>query len=257
MSYANDESVKITIKVWTPLLLKLNAKLLAACLRRDAFIAMVLATELEHLDTEVSIPNSREAHRWISKQLAGIPRRITSLALPKSLVAELDRICASKRIVRDAFFNRLFLLLAAKPKTIDQLWFSGIADERWRNWVWTEFKIDGPFFERGFYPLEPATDPFWAIRTGLRIFNEDAVQIEEYLEPETNRTVLVQRDVTGTPEPLSNVYTVFFPQKVKDPVMGELPLAGLSCYVSDSLIPDSPAQRSQQAALDDLMAALA
>ena len=97
---------------------------------------------------------------------------LVSIALAPELANRLHNICTRKRIVRDAFFNRLFLLLAAGPKTIDRLFFPD--EPKWRTAVWSEFTHAGPFFENGFYPLEAPVDPFWAIRAGLEMFNEGA-----------------------------------------------------------------------------------
>lgn len=247
---------KITVKIWMPIWIKFNKKVRDACLRRDAFLIKVLQSELPYLDSEVSLPNSPEALAYVESQLDAMDRRIVSLALPSALSAELNTVLRTKRISRDAFFNRLFLLLAAEPKFIDSLWFRFVGDPNWRAAVWSEFKHEGPFFERGFYPLEPAVDPLWGVRTGLQVFNEDAAEVIEYREPETGRTVRVQRGLLDRPEPLTSIYTLYFDQKVKDPKRGEVNLAALNCYVPDWLIPGHEAQRAHQAELDELLSVL-
>jgi hypothetical protein len=41
----------------------------ASCLRRDAYLNRVLAVELDYLDTEVALPNSTEAKKFIAERL--------------------------------------------------------------------------------------------------------------------------------------------------------------------------------------------
>ena len=49
---------KIAVKIWQPVMDKLDKKIDAACLRRDAYISKVLAIEVEYIDEEVTEPNS-------------------------------------------------------------------------------------------------------------------------------------------------------------------------------------------------------
>jgi hypothetical protein len=128
---------KISVKIWRPIIDALEKKIEAACLRRDAYLNKILEIELRLLDKEVSIPNSQESYDYVFKQLDALDRKLVSLALPPELTQQLNEICRRKRIVRDAFFNRLFLLLAASPKIIDVLLFGTEAKE-WRKAVWNE-----------------------------------------------------------------------------------------------------------------------
>ena len=252
-----DQPTKITVQIWEPLYKKFHDKIRNACLRRDTYLEKLLATELPYLDSAVCIPNSQASYDHVAKLQTLLPRRGTSLTLRQETADTLDAICATKKIVRDAFFNRIFLLLCADPKYIDKLWFAFVDDENWRSLVWSEFKHEGPFFERGFYPLEPAIDPFWAIRAGLQVFNEDSTRVESYFEPITRRTVNVQRGLLDTVEPLTSVYTVYFHQTTKQGKKGaEASLGAFNCYVPDCLIPGSAAQREHQAALDDILASV-
>jgi len=107
---------KTSIKVWTPLIKKLDAQMKNACLRRDAYLSKVLEIELEALDAEVSIPNSQASYDYVIDRLNQLPRWLVSLALPSKLTEHLNDICRRKRIVRDAFFNRLFFYSLSHPK---------------------------------------------------------------------------------------------------------------------------------------------
>ena len=239
---------KISVKIWRPIIEKLDKKLDAACLRRDAYLRRVLEVEASALDCEVVIPNSKASNDHVFAKLDEFDRKLLSLALPAELTERLNAVCARKRIVRDAFFNRLFLLLAAAPKVIDSLLFSDVGSE-WRREVWSEYKHDGPFFQNGFYPLEPEIDPFWAIRAGLEHYRGE-LKVEDYVEPETGETVLVERTLTGEPVPPDSLYTTVFHQKGKD---GTNDLVGMSCYLPDWLVPGHNAVKAHQAKLDELL----
>lgn len=240
---------KISVKIWRPLIDKFDEKMESACLRRDAYLVKLLRSEIEWLDQEVSIPNSEASYNYVFEKLDEFDRKLVSLAIPSNLSARINEVCAEKRIVRDAFFNRLFLLLAASPKVIDKLYFGTYADE-WRSEVWSECKHDGPFFQNGFYPLEPIIDPFWAIREGLTIFG-DIEGAENYTIPETGREITVQRNLTGEVAPVDSVYTTIFDKKIKDHE-----LIGMSCFVPDWRIPGQPAETKYRTYLDDMLSEL-
>lgn len=240
---------KISIKIWRPIIDKLDEKMDLACLRRDAYLNKVLGVELNALDEEVSIPNSQASYNYVLDRLNQLDRKLVSLALPSELIARLNEICSRKRIVRDAFFNRLFLLLAASPKVVDALLFGDIGSE-WRREVWSENKHDGPFFQNGFYPLEPMIDPFWAVRSGLAMCATDA-GLENYIEPTSGKTIQITRDITGAAVPADSLYTTIFDKKV----LGN-DLLGLSCYMPDSRVPGQKAEQEHRAKLDELFADL-
>jgi hypothetical protein len=234
---------KISVKIWKDVIKELDAKIDASCLRRDAYLRRVLEVELDYLDAEVSIPNSKASYDYVFATLDRFDRKLVSLALPTEITARLNDICARKRIVRDAFFNRLFLLLAAPQKLIDRLYFPLDYDEwKWRTEVWSEHRNDGPFFQNVFYPLEPDIDPFWPLRKGIEIATAED-KLEDYVEPETGATVRVQRTPTNEVQPVTSLYTTVFREKVnKDGV----DLAGLSCYLPDWEIPGHAAEKQHQ-----------
>ncbi len=182
----------------------------------------------------------------VFERLDQLDRKLVSLALPTELTQRLNEICARKRIVRDAFFNRVFLLLAASPKVVDTLLFGDVGSQ-WRTEVWSENKHDGPFFQNGFYPLEPMIDPFWAVRCGLEMYANDA-GLKDYVEPISGNTIRVQTNLTEEPVPADSLYTTIFEQKVKG---GDL--HGVSCYFPDWRIPDHAAAKAHQAKLDELL----
>lgn len=247
MGKRNEKPVqKISVKIWEPIINQLSTKIEAACLRRDPYLAKVLESELIYLDNEVSIPNSPAAYDYVRGQLETLKRKPMSLSLPPDLTQRLNEICNRKRIVRDAFFNRLFLLLAASPKVIDWLLFRD-AGTRWRSDVWSENKHDGPFFQNGFYPLESTIDPFWAVRCGIEMSALENSSFKDWVEPTSGKTIRIVRGVSGEPEPLESLYTVVFNEKA-----GADSLLGFSCHMPDWLIPGTEAEKTHTAKLEDL-----
>ncbi len=237
---------KISVKIWRPILDKFDEKLESACLRRDAFLSMLLKGEVEMLDQEVSIPNSQESYDYVFRELDKFDRKLVSLALPSEISARLNEVCATKRIVRDAFFNRLFLLLAAKKELIDKLVFGAATDE-WRREVWREVKYDEKFFQDSFYPLGSILDPFWAIRMGIDLYAE-GTELEDHFEPSTRMTVKVRRYfVADAIEPAASLYTTVFHQKSSSNLLA------FSCYLPDWEIPGHPAEQASRLLLDDLL----
>lgn len=249
--------LKITVQVWKRVAERLDATLQDAAFRRDAYLAKVIENELEWLDREVSIPNSEAAQSFVAREIGKLPRKAVTLRLPQTVVERLAEICRSKRIVRDAFFNRLFLLLAADPKNIDQLLFDGYEGEDgdWRADLWRHHKNEtDAFFVNGLSPLRAAHDPLWAIRLGLQIWNERGGASEKWLEPSSGREVLIARTAGGAPVPVASVYASPFMVKFKNhPDVG---LLGLSCHLPDHLVPDTDAARHEEAAADELLASL-
>ena len=236
---------KITFKIWKPIKDQLDSKM--DWLRRDAYLAKVLAVELDFLEQEVSIPNSDGACRYVHREFNKLKSVPMGLALPQELVLRLDDVCTRKRIFRDAFLNRLLLLLVAGPKTIEALLFPNV-DGDWREVLWRQCQRDGTSLTRGFYPLDSAVDPFWAFREALAVYALDGETTYDWIEPSSGKTVRVRREFEDSaPEPADSLYTRIFDQKA-----GGNSLIGLSCYLPDRLIPDSSAAKEHKAKLDEL-----
>lgn len=210
---------KIAVKVWQPVIDKLDQKIGLGCLRRDAYIGKVLAIELDRLDEEITQPNSAAARDFVAMKLNLLNRNVVTFSLPVDLVGRLDGICAEKRVVRDAIFNRILLLLTATPTQIDRLLS---LDRNWQNIVWEKHACDWNFFPNIFYPLEPDIDPFWMIREGIKLTNAADSDNSFY------RTVLT------------------------DGLFKNANLFGLNCYLPDIWIPNHPGQVAYQQALDDM-----
>lgn len=240
---------KISTKIWRPVLEKLDEKLEAACLRRDAYLSKLLHLEVGILDREVSIPNSSDSTTFISARLDSLDRKLVTLTLDFDVVERLNEVCAKKRIVRDAFFNRIFLLLAASPKLIDRLFF-GIGVD-WQNEVWAEYRNSGPYVKDGFYPLDQDIDPFWAIRAGIENLHQDD-ELSDFIEPESGETIRVRKDFEGNAIPPESLYTSIFRNKE----LKDTDLYGMNTFLPDWEIAGHPTALARDRRLDDLLEAL-
>ncbi len=246
MVRTNVVAPKISVKIWRPILDKLDVKLEAACLRRDAYLSKVLANEIKCLDDEVVIPNSQAGYDYLTANLDLLDRKLVSFALPSELSSRIAQVCDSKRIPRDAWFNRVLLLLVAGPKTIDKLLFWHY-DGDWRIDVWARFRDDTETFREAFERMEVHVSPFAWIREGLGIYTEK-VQLKDYLEPSSGATVKVTHTLTGQPELPVGLYTTLFEKREQQ----EINLVGLNTYMPDWKIPGHSAAVAEGSALDKL-----
>jgi len=225
------QSKKISTKIWRPVINKLEKIMEATCLRRDAYISKVMEIELDRLDEEVDIQNTTEAQTFVASSLEHLDRKLVSITLGGELNERLSDICTRKRIVRDAFFNRLLLLLSASPKTIDYLLFA--VHDNWKKAV----KSDSACFRSTFYPLpQSGIDPFCFIREGLAEVYKDA--------PEPNAIILSEPII-----PSHRPYSLYnFPIINKN--INGVNLAGLSCFVREWDVPGTSSRKS----LEDIWA---
>ncbi|MBK6865514.1 MAG: hypothetical protein IPG91_19375 [Ideonella sp.] len=212
---------KISVKISRRIVESLDNKLEANCLRRDAYLNRVLQIETANLDLEVSMPNSQAARDYVAKGVAQMKSKPVSLALDPDLVARVNEVCERKRIVRDAFFNRLFLLLAASPAQIDDWLFGG--EKHWLRDVWERYKGQSNF-QDDFYPLWRSIDPFWAIHEGMEVQAKLCHQLEDWVPPGSEKPIRVER-IGNMVRPVPGVYTVNLEPFFSNP--------GLNCHMTD------------------------
>lgn len=164
----SQKKTKISVQIWCEILKELDAKMEASCLRRDAYLSKILRLEIEKLDEEIAQPNSTDAYKHVSKQLDMLGRKLITLTIDADLVEKLNNICVKKKIVRDAFFNRLFFMLVASNARVDALF---LVPENWRLEIWSEYRND--FFGNIFNPLDEVMNPLEPLRYGIKEFELD------------------------------------------------------------------------------------
>jgi len=230
------------VKVWKVLLDALSRRVEQSCLRRDAFLERVISAELPLLEKEISTPNSPEAQKCIADHLRLLPSKPLTLHLTPPTIKRLDGICHEKRLVRDAFINRLILCLVAPRKLLNVIFttddYQEDVGEQWE---------ENPGERHQWQILRMApdliTEPFAFVRMCLDIDNE--------------RNGLSKR--TGT-----TFYNAYIPQNLfgnpdkssEQGKSGAPNVLGLNVYLPDVLVPGHPSQKALDAdlglELDDL-----
>lgn len=225
---------KLTVRVWDRLVNLLAERAEEICLRRDALLGQVIALEIDHLREDLAQPNSQAARRHIEHHLrallSGSNGRQLSLALSPATVQRLEDACAEKNVPREAFLNRVILLLVAKPDFLERALFNVDPEDgrSLRSAVHQKFMVNLEL-TNGFAPLptiaDILADPFWGYREMTAVMAEDAG------------------------EPMT-FYSLQFTSEA---------LCGLNCYVPDARVPGTAAYlatQQEQQAFSQLMAAL-
>lgn len=244
----NVKLTTITVRIWKRVLEKLDGKLEAACLRRDAYLARIIEIELDHLRSEIPCPNSEVGGRFIVSQLDSLDRKPISIKLPLKQVQELDQLCFERRIPRDAFFNRLLYLLAAPNTAVARLFF-GIDAGDWTKWLLKKYSAAEYLRteqDRIFYPLTPYINPFGEIREGLALYEEDETLVDT-VHQETKQNVKMVEDGKNLRLP-QRLYTVVFDDKQ----FPEVNLYGFNCYLPEWMVPGHPDAIARAKSLDEL-----
>ncbi|MCL2661298.1 MAG: hypothetical protein FWD64_12395 [Acidobacteriaceae bacterium] len=264
-----QKTTKISTKIDRRILKSFEEKIEAACLRRDSFLNRVLEDELTHLDEEIA-GNSPEAQQFIAGRLDQLVRKQVSLALRSDLVERLNDICERKRIVRDAFFNRLFFLLACSSDEINRLFFDGSSEWRYGAEYYDGYRAR----ERLRDHLAPVKDVFWAIRAGLECREEDRIfrlgseklaedyafhsgleGLEDINPVERHEKVMRlgrEKDAKDGGQFPGGIYSTVW----GDPENKKSALFALNCYLPNEMVPDHPDQLALRERAEDLLASL-
>lgn len=221
---------KLTIHLWDRLFNLLVERTDAICLRRDALLERVIAHEIGYLREDLPQPNSSAARAHIEHHLKLLLARSSkqvSVALSPNTAEQLEAVCTEKNVPREAFLNRVILLLVAKPSFIDQALFG--LDSQSAHEMRVEIKYQAHLnleLENGFAPLpmiaDILVDPFWGYRE------------------------MTAKLSAGTHEE-ETLYGLPFRQES---------LLGLNCYIPDQLVPGTSAYLEAQKRADELLAEL-
>jgi len=209
---------KILVKIWVPLLNKVNVMAKDACLKRDSYLNNVLSYEAKMLGKEVRKANSEQAKKYLSSKLLALKNfKSVNLLLEEKTIEIINNVCSEKNIPRDSFINRVLLLLTANWDTLESL-FEGYGD--------SIPEVIGENDEQHYFPYRASvldtiaefteTDPFWLLRGCLR-------EIKKYESDKSDK-----------------LHSIFFNQisdKTDESIDYEnIPLQGFNCFVSDEML---------------------
>lgn len=110
------DTTKITAKVYEPLWINFTKEAASLFLTRDPFLNHIIRVETPRLAEEMgNLKSSAKAKRYIAGRLKsmgkkGRPRQV-SIVVEKGTALALNKVVLEGNIVRDAFINRLLMLL--------------------------------------------------------------------------------------------------------------------------------------------------
>lgn len=113
---------KITVKVYRPLIEDFNVRVDALLLRRDAFLNATIAREVPRLarDLEGKV-NTKAANRYIAGELKRLGTIPVNMVVDKTTAEALNQVVKQHNLVRDAFINRLLLMLRGGHQLLTRL----------------------------------------------------------------------------------------------------------------------------------------
>lgn len=188
---------KITAKIYKHLLKDFSLQIDALFLKRDAFLNSMIQGEIQHLAQDMEGKrSSTKANRYISGQLKNMGATQVNIVVDQSTADALNSIVANSNMVRDAFINRLLLLLRASPILLQYLELP-------------EF-VNGSSFDSCIEPMPTSplramkdiqSDPLYYLRVGA----EERLGMGLYLIPMPPKFIgfscyLDDSDVPGTEE---------------------------------------------------------
>lgn len=113
---------KITVKIYEPLLRHFDKQIDALFIKRDAFLNAMIREEVQHLANDMDGKKlSSSAKRYIAGELKRLGTVAVNVVVDKSTADALNAIVDSTNIVRDAFVNRMIMLLRSSQPLLNYL----------------------------------------------------------------------------------------------------------------------------------------
>lgn len=110
---AERTKTKITMTIWDDLFNHFSKRLDSCFIKRDAFLNHAIRVEVDHLTKGLAgLKNSPEAKKYISASLKGMGTKTINVVVDKEVAEALNKVVKKHNLVRDAFINRLLLLLS-------------------------------------------------------------------------------------------------------------------------------------------------
>lgn len=154
---------KITVKIIPSLLESLSGQLSSCFVKRDAFIEHLIEVETPHLAKEMSGKRqSNAARRYISGELKRKAPKTVNVKIKSVTAHRLNTVIKDSNMVRDAFVNRIILLLTATPRLLSAIGLPETVTESIRSTNYINADLPAS-------PLaamqELISDPFWYFRS--------------------------------------------------------------------------------------------
>jgi hypothetical protein len=208
---------KMTVKVFSGMLMAFNQQLHALPIKRDAFLNRVIRAETSRLAEAADGKKlSSQANRHISGQLAKLGTTTMNIVVDKEVADALNAIVKRSNIVRDAFINRLIAFLRSSDALLKYL---GLPLEH------TPGKIGKMILVGSVAPTSPMGTLEEVFSDPLYILHENAKDLYDG----------------------KNLYLLDLPSPRWD---------GLACFLEDSEVPGTKAHRQSRQEMEALVQAL-
>lgn len=103
---------KITVKIYEPLLKDFDRQLAKLFIKRDAFLNAMIQEEVQHLAKDLEGKRlTLSAKQYIAGELKRMGTRQVNVVVDKTTADALNSVVDVSNMVRDAFINRLIMLL--------------------------------------------------------------------------------------------------------------------------------------------------
>jgi hypothetical protein len=116
------DTTKISVSICTSLLRSFDKDVRGSYLKRDAFLNHILKMEAPHLASDLNGKRlSSQGRRHIAGALKRMGTTQVNIVVDKSTAEALNAVVVETGIVRDAFVNRLLMLLRSSAVMINSL----------------------------------------------------------------------------------------------------------------------------------------
>jgi hypothetical protein len=113
---------KITVKIYEPLLRDFDQQINTLFIKRDAFLNAMIQEEVQHLANDMEGKRlTSKAKRYIAGRLKHLGTVPVNIVVEKSTADALNAIVEESNMVRDAFMNRLIMLLRSSSQLLSYL----------------------------------------------------------------------------------------------------------------------------------------
>jgi len=117
-----SETTKITVKVYESLYANFSKQIDDLHIKKDSFLNSMIREEIPYLAEEMKgLRLSTKANRYISGELKKMGTKPVNIVVDKSTAMALNAIVEESNMVRDAFFNRLIMLLRSSSGLLKYL----------------------------------------------------------------------------------------------------------------------------------------
>ena len=113
---------KITVKIYEPLLRDFDRQLDKLFIKRDAFLNAMIQEEVQHLANDMEGKRlTLSAKRYIAGELKRMGTTPVNVVVDKATADALNSVVDASNLVRDAFMNRLIMLLRSSGALLKYL----------------------------------------------------------------------------------------------------------------------------------------